>query len=141
VPAQAQDPNAHIFGQQQSVQSPGAQFYNSLNDQQHHKPLAHVQPQYPDYLAAGQPPPPTGGYANYHYGHASQPAVGVPPAASPHNPYDIHNQVYRPTEAEHQTHHHSKPSKSSSSHKEPSTVERIDKGLGKFFKKVEKKIG
>ncbi|KAL2427005.1 hypothetical protein ABEF95_006521 [Exophiala dermatitidis] len=147
----SQDPNAHIFGasQQQSsspVQTPGTQFYNSLDggQAQGHKPLQHIQPQYPDYLAAGghtqppghhgaqPPPPPVGGYSNYHYS-------GQSPPHSNTNPYDIHHQVYRPTEQEHHTHHHSKPSRSSSS--KPSQAERIEKGVGKLFKRIEKKIG
>ncbi|ETI29268.1 hypothetical protein G647_01721 [Cladophialophora carrionii CBS 160.54] len=128
-----QDPNSHIFGQP-PVQTPGTQFYQSINDQPH-KPLQHVQPQYPDYLAAGQPPapaaPPLGGYSTYNYGQAQppQPATGG---------YDVHNQVYRPTETEHQTHHHSRPSKSSGSQHKPTHTEKIEKGIGKWIKKVEK---
>lgn len=132
------DPNAHIFGQQQPVQSPGTQFYSSINGQPH-KPLQHVQPQYPDYLAAGSsPPPPVGGYAAYNYAHGSQPPQQHQPGG---NPYDIHSQVYRPTEEEHQSHHHHKPSRSSSTQHQPSGVERLEKGVGKFFKRIEKKIG
>ncbi|KAH0842594.1 hypothetical protein FOPE_07369 [Fonsecaea pedrosoi] len=135
---QGQDPNAHIFGQQ-NVQTPGTQFYQSINGQPH-KPLQHVQPQYPDYLAAGQPPapapvpaPPLGGYSTYNYGQAQQPQ----PAAGA---YDIHSQVYRPTEAEHHTHHHKPPKPSSSQHK-PSHAEKIEKGVGKWIKKIEKNFG
>ncbi|KAL2427028.1 hypothetical protein ABEF95_007075 [Exophiala dermatitidis] len=146
----SQDPNAHIFGasgpaQSSPVQTPGSQFYNSLDGT--HKPLQHIQPQYPDYLAAGghtqpghhvgqqpPPPPPVGGYSNYHYS-------GQSPPHSNTNPYDIHHQVYRPTEQEHHTHHHSKPSRSSSSSHKPSQAERIEKGVGKLFKRIEKKIG
>ncbi|KIX94009.1 uncharacterized protein Z520_10346 [Fonsecaea multimorphosa CBS 102226] len=132
-----QDPNAHIFGQQ-NVQTPGTQFYQSINGQPH-KPLQHVQPQYPDYLAAGQAPPPPsvpapplGGYSTYNYAQAQQ---AQPPAGA----YDIHSQVYRPTEAEHHSHHH-KPSKSGSQHK-PSHTEKIEKGVGKWIKKIEKNFG
>ena len=126
-----QDPNSHIFGPP-PVETPGTQFYQSINGQPH-KALQHVQPQYPDYLSAGQAPaPPLGGYSAYNYAHA-QPQ----PAASG---YDIHNQVYRPTEAEHQS-HHSKPSKSSGSQHKPSHTERVEKGIGKWIKKVEKNFG
>jgi len=148
VPNNVQDPNAHIFGgasqqqqQQQTVQSPGTQFYQAVNAQPH-KPLQHIQPQYPDYLAAGSssPPPPMGGYATYNYGHPAQQPGGSPAAAG--KPYDIHNQVYRPTEDEYHTHHHQhKPSRTSSAHHQPSTSERFEKGVGRFFKKIEKKIG
>ncbi|EXJ65297.1 hypothetical protein A1O7_01638 [Cladophialophora yegresii CBS 114405] len=133
-----QDPNSHIFGQP-PVQTPGTQFYQSINDQPH-KPLQHVQPQYPDYLAAGQAPapaaPPLGGYSTYNYGQAQPPQ----PAAT--GGYDIHNQVYRPTESEHHTHHHSsKPSRSSNSQRKPTHTEKIEKGIGKWIKKVEKNFG
>ena len=139
VPHGSQDPNSHIFGQQ-PVQTPGTQFYQSINGQPH-KALQHVQPQYPDYLSAGQVPPPpaaaappVGGYSAYNYAQAqpAQPAAGG---------YDVHNQMYRPTETEHQTHHHSKPSKSSGSQHKPSTGERVEKGIGKWIKKVEKNFG
>ena len=132
---QGQDPNSHIFGHP-SIETPGTQFYQTINGQPH-KALAHVQPQYPDYLAAGQPPAPTGpaaplgGYSSYNY-QQTQP-VPNPPAG-----YDIHSQVYRPTEAEHSSHHH-KPSKSSSG--KPSTTEKVEKGIGKWIKKVEKNFG
>lgn len=133
------DPNAHIFGQQPSVQSPGAQFYQTVS--QPHKPLQHVQPQYPDYLASGgqaAQTQPQGGYSNYQYGQAAQ----QQPSATAGNPYDVHSQFYRPTEAEHQTHHHSRPSRtSSSSQHKPSNTEKIEKGVGRFLKKIEKKMG
>ncbi|KAL6243758.1 hypothetical protein RBB50_009191 [Rhinocladiella similis] len=147
-----QDPNAHIFGAQ-SVQSPGAQFYQSVNAQPH-KPLQHIQPQYPDYLSAGSSPPPpppapVGGYASYNYAQTGQPGVGgaataahgVAPGAG--GPYDVHSQLYRPTEDEYHNHpHQRKPSRASSAqHSQPSTVDRLEKGVGKFLKKIEKKIG
>ncbi|KIW20722.1 hypothetical protein PV08_01299 [Exophiala spinifera] len=152
-PPANQDPNAHIFGGQ-AVQSPGAQFYQSITAQPH-KPLQHVQPQYPDYLSAGSSPPPAppvGGYATYNYAQTGQSGGVAPHGVGPGagvgvggggSPYDVHGQVYRPTEDEYHTHHHQrKPSRASSAqHKEPSTVDRLEKGVGKFFKKIEKKIG
>ncbi|KEF51010.1 uncharacterized protein A1O9_12936 [Exophiala aquamarina CBS 119918] len=134
------DPNAHIFGQQPPVQSPGAQFYQTIT--QPHKPLQHVHPQYPDYLASGQaaPPQPQGGYSSYQYGQAAQQQQ---PSATAGNPYDVHSQFYRPTEDEHQTRHHSKPSRTSTSSQQhrPGNVEKVEKSMGRFFKKIEKKIG
>ncbi|KIV94716.1 hypothetical protein PV10_02454 [Exophiala mesophila] len=151
-----QDPNAHIFGQQQAVQTPGTQFYQSINNQQTHKPLAHVQPQYPDYLSSGghaRSRPPSG-YSNYQYAQqAPLPQPGQqqqPPPPTAGNPYDVHNQFYQPTELEHRNSHHyssssSRPHRNSSTsqhqqHK-PSNTEKIEKGVGKFFRKIEKKIG
>ncbi|KAI1619387.1 hypothetical protein EDD37DRAFT_216342 [Exophiala viscosa] len=140
------DPNSHIFGGQQQVETPGTQFYSSINaNGQPHKPLQHIQPQYPDYLSAkSSPSPPVGGYANYNYSHghgAQGQSQGPSQGQGAGTPYDIHNQVYRPTEEEHASHHHKKPSRSSSSANQPSGVERIEKGVGKFFKRIEKKIG
>jgi hypothetical protein len=139
--ASGADPNSHIFGQP-PVQTPGTQFYQSLGDQPH-KALQHVQPHYPDYLAAGQPPPPPashgeappfGGYSQYNYNQSQ-------PGPTPGGAYDIHSQVYRPTEVEHKTHHHNKPSKSSNSDRKPSRIEKVEKGFGSFLKKVDKKLG
>ena len=132
------DPNSHIFGQPPAVQSPGAQFYPTVS--QPHKPLQHVQPQYPDYLASGQAAAPQGGYSNHQYGQAV--LLQQQPAATAGNPYDVHSQFYRPTEEEHQTRHHSRPSRTStSSQHRPGNVEKVEKSMGRFFKKIEKKIG
>jgi hypothetical protein len=107
------------------VQTPGTQFYNQVG--QSHQPLTHVQPQYADYLAA-RPQLPIGGFSQYQY-DASQPQQ-----TQPSNAYDVHNQLYRPTEEEHRRSSH----KSSGSGGKQS---RFDQGVGKFFKKLEKKIG
>lgn len=122
------------------VTTPGTQFYNSI--QQPAKPLQHVHPQYADYLTAGsspQPPPqaqpPPGGFAQHNYGQSNQQYSG--------NPYDVHNQVYRPTEEE-AAPHHRKPSRQSTSKpqsKFDAGADRVEKGVGRLFKKIEKKIG
>lgn len=152
---------------QQPALTPGSQFYGSLSSSSGSKPLAHVQPQYPDYLSSGgpgapaqvQPPPPgvqsfsgsppqplpLGGYSNYDY--------RAQPQSSSGNIYDVHQQVYRPTEAEAGAHGR-KPSRVSSVHsgnmdsgsgggrdRRESRADRVEKGVGRLFKKLEKKIG
>jgi hypothetical protein len=130
------------------VQTPGAQFYSTLGSQSH-KPVAHNQPQYADYLSSAgvqstSPPAPAGGYSQYTYNPAGQPHHG---SVSAGGGYDIHSQVYRPTEAEH-AHVHRRQSKVSASagSGEPKSKweqrqEKTEKGVSKLFKKIEKKIG
>lgn len=139
--AQRHSTAADIYVPQQShepVLTPGTQFYNTLP--QASKPLAHVQPQYADYLSAGgspvqhqqstYQPPPAGGY------NQSQQQQGYGQGG---NPYDIHQQVYRPTEQEASSHSrkHSKPSDG----RKPSTVDRVEGKVSGLFKKLEKRIG
>src|SRR5205823_1373876 len=102
----------------------------------HHQPLQHVQPQYPDYLSTKVQPPP-GGYAQYSYDQEAQ-------RYQPSSQYDVHNQVYRPTEAE-----ANKPTKKASSKpydggyqrgKLEEKAEKVEKGINKYLKKLEKKV-
>lgn len=121
----------------QPVETPGAQFYQGGSIS--HKPLAHVQPQYADYLTAGsQATPPPGGYSNYAYGQTQQ-------AQQQPGGYDIHSQVYRPTEQEHHAHgHQHKPSRTDtagSAGRKESRVDKVEKGIGKLWKKADKKFG
>lgn len=149
--------------------TPGSQFYNSLPQPGiAGKPLAHVQPQYADYLSAGsqaqpygqqgqhpqqqfgqpgqQQQPLQGGYSTYQYPSSAQ--------ASGQNPYDVHQQVYRPTEHEASMsgrHHDRKSSgrpgtgSGSQTQNDPgrkeSRADKVEKGVGRLFKKIEKRIG
>lgn len=145
---------------EQPVLTPGTQFYGSLGSVSGSKPLAHVQPQYPDYLAAGGPnapaavmapltnsfsapshhQPPPGGYSTYDYRSPRPPSQHA-------NMYDIHQQVYRPTEAEASS--HGRKPRVNSNHsgsmdrldRKESRGEKVEKGVGRLFKKIEKKIG
>ena len=115
------------------MQSPGAQIYGSGPYGQPHQPLQHVQPQYADYLAAKVQAPP-GGYAQYSYDQQPQ-------RYEPGSEYDVHNQVYRPTEAEAK-----KPSKKAydGGYQQGNLgqkAEKVEKGVNKYLKKLEKKIG
>ncbi|RMZ90862.1 hypothetical protein DV736_g1911, partial [Chaetothyriales sp. CBS 134916] len=123
------------------VETPGSQFYSSISGGPH-KPLAHVQPQYADYLSANsRSTPPPGGYSQYNYSQASQ------GQAVPSGGYEIHSQVYRPTEAEAKGHgnHHHRPSRTDTGQSGPgrkeSRADKVEKGVSKLFKKVDKKFG
>lgn len=128
------------------VMTPGSQFYDSLDPSA--KPLAHVQPQYADYLSAGRtagqqgsshgtPQPPQGGYSQYNYGSSPQQQQ-----QGNNNPYDVHQQVYRPTEAEAGHHHRKQGSRTSTSDsRKPSTADKVETRAKSLFKRIEKKIG
>ena len=128
-------PSQNQMYNQEPVQTPGAQFY-STNPNQQHKPLQHIQPQYPDYLgSSAQSPPPQGGYSQYSYNPAQQQPQQQ---QGGNNQYDVHSQVYRPTEAEHA--HHRKPSKHNTNNapqsKWETRAEKVEKKGGKFLKKL-----
>jgi len=137
------DPNAHTYGSVGTapMQSPGAQIYGSSHYGQSHQPLQHIQPQYPDYLSSKTQPPP-GGYSQYSYDQQPQ-------RRDSGSTYDVHSQVYRPTEAE-----ATKPTRKAStkpsdkpfdggyqSGKLEQRADRVEKGVNKYLKKLEKKLG
>lgn len=138
VPPQQEPLHSPGFG----LPSPATQI---LGGPVSHQPLAHIQPQYPDYLYAHQSPPPgspgygQSQYSNYsyaqqsqqqHYGHYNHNSLGD---------QSIHNQVYRPTEAE--AHSHSKPSGGGQkSGKFEERADRVEKGVNRFLKKLEKRL-
>ena len=135
------DPTAQSYGGATSLplQSPGAQFYGSQPYGGHRQqPLQHVQPQYADYLAAKTQAPP-GGYTQYSYDPRYQQQQDIS------SQYDIHNQVYRPTEAEVASHGKKQStSKFDGGYKAGKLEEKADKAektVNKFLKKLEKKIG
>ena len=84
-----------------------------------------------------------GGYSQYNYTQAQQQQL-APPQPQQHaaggNPYDVHGQVYRPTEAEH-AQHHRKPSRTSTNTGKPQNkwearAEKVEKKGGNFLKKL-----
>jgi hypothetical protein len=106
------------------------------------QPLAHLQPHYADYLASRpqQPEQPVGGYSDYKY---EQP--GRHHSHSYENdPDSIHNQVYRPSEEE-MAAHHGKHHKPSSGGQKPGKLEakaeKVEKGVNRFLKRLENKLG
>ena len=124
-----QDPNAHLYGgAEKPLDSPATQILGDSYVSGPPQPLQHLQPQYADYLASHSPPQrPVGSQSDYkddqsrqHHGHQSH-----------GNEYDIHSQVYRPTEEEAPKVKH---------HKVPEAG-KVDKGVNRFLKKLEKKLG
>jgi hypothetical protein len=134
---------------QQPVETPGAQFYSTLpgprSSVSPQKPLQHVQPQYADYLSQGAPPP--GGYSQFNYSAANQQTGNVTSHQGVASPYDVHSQVYRPTEDEAAANYKSRHGKrhSASGKPHPGTLEarteKAEKKVSGFFKKLENKVG
>ena len=127
--------NPHLYGAASppAVQTPGSQIYGSPPfGQQAHQPSTHVHPQYADYLSS-RPPPPVGGYSQYSYDQQPQ-------MQSSQNQYDIHSQVYRPTEIE-AAHPQTKSSSGGQkSGKLESRLDHAEKGVNRFLKRLEKKL-
>lgn len=88
----------------------------------------HTQSQ-PVVQSPGLPP---GGFSNYNY---SNPVGGGIPQGSG---YDIHSQVYRPSEHEHNVKYKPKPEERS---KMGQNADRLERGVTGMFKKFEKKFG
>lgn len=143
--APPRDPNAFHPGSNQPLGSPTSQILGNSYIGPPPQPLQHLQPQYADYLAnrpqhpsQGQAQEPVGGYSNHdytqpHHHHHHQ---------HDSNQYDIHSQVYRPTEEESHRHKNHKPSDGGQpTGKLEQQAGRLDKGVNRFFKKLEKRIG
>ncbi|EDN11330.1 RNA recognition motif-containing protein [Histoplasma capsulatum] len=112
-----QDPNTHLF-RQQSFGPPPASPHSSAHQ--------HYQGGYADYRPGQAPQPPQApmsGYSSYSYGQSHQ----QPPGG---NIYDVHHQVYRPTEVEGNANYIKQGQRQSSS--------SLGKGVGKFLKKLDK---
>ncbi|KAL9111180.1 MAG: hypothetical protein Q9187_007967, partial [Circinaria calcarea] len=138
------DSNAHLYSQGAApLESPTVQILGSSYVAPPPQPLQHLQPQYADYLASHTPPQqPIGSYSDYkydephrHHGHHS------------HNQdQEIHSQVYRPTEEESRHHRHRNSGASGSSPgqqpgKLEQKAEKYEKGVNRFLRKLEKRIG
>lgn len=132
-----QDPNAYP----KRPDSPATEILGNSYVGGPPQPLQHLQPKYADYLETRrQSQKPEGGYSDYQY------------TQSPHhhqhhshsNEYDVHNQVYKPTEEEAHSHKHRKHSESHPGQapgKLEQKAEKVEKGVNRLFKKLEKKIG
>ena len=121
------------------LESPAAEILGNSYVGGAQQPLQHLQPQYADYLSTSghQAEAPIGGYSNYSY--SQQPQRGQ---HSLENEYDVHSQVYRPTEEEVMKKGKRKPSEASKpTGKLEDGAQRVDKGVNRFFKKIEKRIG
>lgn len=104
------------------------------------QPLAHLQPQYADYLASRpQQQEPVGGYSDYKY---DQPGRHHSHSHSHHHDHAIHSQVYRPTEDE--VHGKQKPAKAGPGQKPgklEAKAEKAEKTVNRFLRKLEDKLG
>ncbi|CAI7670320.1 unnamed protein product [Penicillium manginii] len=119
-----QDPNAHLYAQQQAQQQ---QLYGSPQSSPAHHPNKAVQ---------------IAGYSNFSYDKSQQPQQQTQPGASE---YDVHNQLYRPTETEANSHvyqHAQKAMKNSGTRgrKLEDKADKLESGMNRFFKKLEKKF-
>ena len=136
--APPKDPNAHLYGNEpRPPESPATEILgNSYVTGQ--PPLQHLQPQYADYLdSRGRTnQSPEGGYSNYQY---EQPTHHHS-SHSHSNKHSVHGEYYQPTEAEAHKHKHQRPSGQPAGKLEQ-RAEKVEKGLGRLLKKVEKKIG
>lgn len=134
--------------QQPPLDSPANEILGNSYVGGHHQPLQHVQPHYPDYLASGghQAEAPVGGFSNYQYTpKGQQQQEQQQPQASE---YDIHSQVYRPTEEEFTKTKPGKQAKPSDAGGQATATGRleeragkVDKKVNRFFKKLETRIG
>ena len=124
----------------QPLESPATQILGNSYVGGHRQPLQHLQPQYANYTPQGHGEPElVGGYSDYQY----NPQQSQHQHQAQGNEYDIHSQVYRPTQEEASKH---KPSKSSAAPGSPAGrldqgASKVDKGVNRFFKRLEKKIG
>ena len=144
--APSQDSMVPFYGQGNAPpQSPATEILGDSYMAGVRQPLQHLHPQYADYTPPGHEPP-VGGYSNYQYSQQEQQQPQPQPQQHHHhhhnagNEYDIHSQVYRPTEEEVHGRKPSKPSKQPQGRLEQS-AEHVDKKVNRFFKKLEKKIG
>ena len=135
-----QESAAPFYTQGNPQDSPATEILGDSYISGHRQPLQHLQPQYASYTPPTHGnPAPIGGYSNYQYTQQQAQHAHHPQS----NEYDIHSQVYRPTEEEISKH---KPSKSSAAATSPSGrleqgAGKIDKKVNRFFKNLEKKIG
>ena len=88
--------------------------------------------------------PPPGGFAQYNYGQTSGAQISNTPAMQ--TQYSVHQQLYRPTEAEAGIKHHDKPKPAQAGTKPPGgkfeqRAGQLEKGMTGLFRKLEKKIG
>ena len=136
--APPQDSVAPFYGKGGApLQSPASEILGDSYVTGVRQPLQHLHPQYADYTPPGHELP-VGGYSNYQY--SQQQSQHTHHYHNEGNEYDIHSQVYRPTEEEAHGHGPSKPSKQPQGRVEQG-MGNVDKKVNRFFKKLEKKIG
>ena len=138
--APPQDSASPFYGKGSTpLQSPASEILGDSYVAGIRQPLQHIRPQYADYTPPGHEPP-VGGFSSYQYSQQQPQQQQHQHQRNDGNEYDIHSQVYRPTEEEAHGRKPSKPSKQPQGRVEQG-VENVDKKVNRFFKKLEKKIG
>ena len=138
--APPQDSSSPFYGKGSTpLQSPATEILGDSYVAGVRQPLQHIHPQYADYTPPGHEPP-VGGYSNYQYSQQQPPHHHHHHQHNEGDEYDVHSQVYRPTEEEANKRKPQKPSKQPQGRMEQG-VENVDKKVNRFFKKLEKKIG
>ncbi|KAF4629498.1 hypothetical protein G7Y89_g8645 [Cudoniella acicularis] len=146
TPSAAVNPNAAFLPSSKPSEpvNPNAAFMPSSKPSEPVNPNAAFmpkstsdQPAEPSSLKHSATAPP-GGFAQYSYSNrpvSSQPLL---------DDYSVHQQVYRPTEAEAKKHGKKKKKdvpKDSPRGALEDSAEKMDKGVSNFLKRIEKKIG
>ncbi|OKL56619.1 hypothetical protein UA08_08141 [Talaromyces atroroseus] len=148
------NPNAHLFSRDsydsqqsqtlpQQVQTPQPQQQPpppTPSQPQQHAHHSH-HPQYQDYLqnqghASQDIRVAIGGYSNYSYAQHNQNQYGQLATE-----YDIHNHVYRPTEAELKNPRFSNETPKPRGNKIEKGMVRVDSKVNGFLKRIERRIG
>ena len=143
------DPNVQPYGAEPKLQRTAtAEILGNSYVGGEKQPLQHLQPQYADYLASRpqsqqpqllQQPPAASSqsqdpnqHVHRHHHHHS----------SPGNEYDVHSQVYRPSEEDPRKHR--KPSEAGPGQQAGRLEQgaaKVDKGVNRLFKRLEKNFG
>ena len=143
-PAYKAEQSPHVPVTQQFASYPGSTGLSSgLTSPAIYSP-GFVSPAPPVPGAYNPVSPPPGGFAQYNYGQTSSTQISNTPAMQ--TQYSVHQQVYRPTEAEAVTKHHDKPKPAQPGIKPPvgkfeQRAGQLEKGMTGLFRKLEKKIG
>jgi hypothetical protein len=81
--------------------------------------------------------PPPGGYTQFQYGSTA----GQAPQSNPHGvSHDMHQTLYRPSEHEATVVGHDNPNPAPRNSNIGKRVDTVEKGIGKFLKKLDKKF-
>ena len=126
------DPNVQPYGQDtKPLETPTSEVLGNSYVGGTHQPLQHLQPQYADFLGSRpqSQQQPIGGYSSYDYAQKQHHRQH-----GHHDPQGIHDEIYRPTQEEAQGHKPHRPS-------DASKAGRVDKGVNRFLKKLEKNFG
>ncbi|KAJ5500253.1 hypothetical protein N7453_009304 [Penicillium expansum] len=149
VPSYSQSFLAGQGGQQYSASRQGSMSFAPPPQD----PNAHLHDQQVYGAAQAQPPPqyqagaavPVGGFSNYSYDQTQAQKQQQQPPQRAGSEYDIHSQVYRPTEVEAGSHYQKYAQKAMKNpgqrpRKLEDRAERLEGGVNRFLKKLERKL-